>query len=372
MSYTIREKCIFCDNDLNNDLFTNNYENYVGHYQVDLNEYNFKKIPFNICVCENCKTPQNKYLGDLNEIYKINHADNTGSVMQDLHKLNLEFILKYKDNINNILEIGSSKGTLADIVLEKLVTDYYIIEPSFFGNTTNKKIISDFYENVDDTKIDANTLIISHVFEHFYEPKKILEKITKNKNIENFFLVFPDLEYYINNDILHLLNIEHTYYVDNDFLVELLSVYGFDLVDKKNHKNHSVLFYFKRNRLINNLNQININFKNKNYNIDLFFKNVQSKVDRFNKIIDNNPNKDIYIWPSSIHTIYLCIFGLKYKKLKGFLDNSPIKIGKKVYGLNQPILSFKEILLNKENIVLINGGVFNQEIKDNLNNNCHF
>jgi hypothetical protein len=369
MSYNIRKKCVFCDINLNNDFFITDYENYVGHYQVDLNDNDFKKIPFNISICENCKTPQIKYLGDLNEIYKINHADNTGSVMQDLHKLNLEFILKYKNDIKNILEIGSSKGTLADIILENLKTDYYIIEPSFFGDASNKKIINDFYENVDDTKIDANTLIISHVFEHFYEPKKILEKITKNKNIENFFLVFPDLEYYINNDILHLLNIEHTYYVDNNFLIELLSVYGFDLIEKKNHKNHSVLFYFKRNRLIENTE---INFTNKNYNIDLFFNNIQSKVDRFNEIIDNNPNKNIYIWPSSIHSIYLCIFGLKYEKLKGFLDNSELKIGKKVYGLDLPILSFKETLNNKENIVLINGGVFNQEIKDNLNNNCFF
>lgn len=372
MSYIIRKKCIFCENDLKNDFFINDYENYVGHYQVELNENNFKKIPFNICICENCKTPQTKYLGDLNEIYKINHADNTGSIMQDLHKLNLEFILKYKDNISNILEIGSSKGTLADIILENIKTDYYIIEPSFFGDNTNKNIINDFYENVDDTKIKANTLIISHVFEHFYEPKKILEKITKNKNIENFFLVFPDLEYYINNDVLHLLNIEHTYYLDNDFLVKLLSVYGFDLVEKKNHKNHSVLFYFKRNRIVDCFDNIKINFVNKNYNIDLYFNNILSKINKFNKIIDNNPNKDIYIWPSSIHSIYLCIFGLKYQKLKGFLDNSLIKIDKKIYGIDLPILSFTETLKNKENIILINGGIFNQEIKSNINNNCHF
>jgi len=372
MSYTIREKCIFCDNNLKNVLFDENYENYLGHYQVDLDYSSFKKIPFNICICQNCKTPQNKYLGDLNEIYKINHADNTGSVMQDLHKLNLEFILKYKNDIKNILEIGSSKGTLADIILENLQTDYYIIEPSFFGDISNKTIINDFYENVDDTKINANTLIISHVFEHFYEPKKILEKITKNKNIENFFLVFPDLEYYIKNDILHLLNVEHTYYADNDFLVELLSVYGFDLIERKNHKNHSVLFYFKRNRLIENFNDIKINFTNKNYDIDEFFNKIYSKISMFNEIIDNNPDKDIYIWPSSIHSIYLCIFGLKYEKLKGFLDNSKLKIGKKIYGIDLPILSFTETLKNKENIILINGGVFNQEIRENLNENCFF
>lgn len=371
MDYIIREKCIFCNHILDKDFFSVDYGAHTGNYQVDLNENNFKKIPFNVCVCENCKTPQNKYLGDLNEIYRINHADNTGDIMKDLHELNSNLIVKYENDIKNILEIGSSKGTLADLILGKIKTDYYIVEPSFFGDSSNKKIINDFYENVDDTKIDANTIIISHVFEHFYEPKKILEKITKNKNIENFFLVFPDLEYYINNDILHLLNIEHTYYVDNNFLVKLFSLYGFSLIEELNHKNHSVLFYFKRTKIVENFNNIKITFKNKNYDIDLFFTKIFNKIDRFNKIIEDNVDKDIYIWPSSIHTIYLCIFGLKYEKIKSFLDNSPNKIGKKVYGVNLPTQPFKEILKDGDNIVLINGGVFNQEIKNLLNENCY-
>ena len=89
-------------------------------------------------------------------------------------------ILKYKNKITNIIEIGSSKGVLAEYILENLKLKYYIIEPSFFGNRENKIIIDDYYENVDDNNIDANTMIISHVFEHFYEPKKILEKIYLN------------------------------------------------------------------------------------------------------------------------------------------------------------------------------------------------
>ena len=35
---------------------------------------------------------------------------------------------------------------------------------------------------VDDENIDANTLIISHVFEHFYNPIEILKKIHKLKH----------------------------------------------------------------------------------------------------------------------------------------------------------------------------------------------
>ena len=187
---------------------------------------------------------------------------------------------------------------------------------------------------------------------------EILEKIYNNKNIDNFFLIFPDLEYYINNNILHVLNIEHTYYIDNDFLIKILKNYGFILIEQIEHLNHSKIFYFKRiNFIIQNVEHINTH-----YNIENFYNNIFKKINKFNDIINNN--KVIYIWPASIHTIYLTIFGLLYNKLSGMLDNSINKINKKMYGINLPILSFTDVVKKNDNnnIILLNGGIFNIEI----------
>jgi hypothetical protein len=366
----IREKCIFCDNLLNNHYFEKDYENYIAHYQVDL-KHELKdmiKIPFNILICSNCNTVQNKYLGDLEEIYKVNHADSTGTTMINLHELNKKLIIKYKNNINNIIEIGSSRGVLADKILESINLKYYIIEPSFFGNRDNKIIIDNFYENVDDSNIDANTIIISHVFEHFYKPNEILEKIYKNKNIENFFLIFPDLEYYMNNNVLHVLNTEHTYYVDNNFLIGLLAKYNFKVIDKIFYKGHSVLFYFKRDEFIEKNNQIKI--INQNYSLDLFYNNIFENIKKCNISLEKYNNCKKYIWPASIHSLYLFTFGLNYHLLNGMLDNSTNKIGKKMYGTNLEIFSFNKIIEENDsnNFIIINGGVFNIEIEDKLKN----
>lgn len=362
MDYTIREKCIFCNTKLDSEYFKHDLENYVAHYSVDI-EYDMKdmvKTPFNVCTCKKCKTPQTKYLGNLNEIYKINHADSTGMIMNSLHQKNLDFILKYKENINNIIEIGSSKGVLADMVISNMDTKYHIVEPSFFGDRENKIIIDDYYENVDDSTIEANTIIISHVFEHFYEPLNILRKISENRNIDNFFLVFPDLEYYINNNVLHVLNSEHTYYVDNQFIIKLLELYGFKLIEESNHLNHSVLFYFKRERGIDNYDNLEVNFENTSFNLDKYFSEIHNTVDSFNKIISENEN--VYIWPASVHSLYLINFGLDIENLSGLLDNSKNKTGKKAYGTNLLISDFKEKEKDKNNIILINGGIFNSEV----------
>ena len=81
------------------------------------------------------------------------------------------------------------------------------------GNLNEKHtIINDFFENVDYKKYnDSNTIIISHVFEHFYNPIEILGKLQNNLNIENILLVWPDLEYYKDNNTRHILNTEHTF-----------------------------------------------------------------------------------------------------------------------------------------------------------------
>ena len=361
INYETRTKCIFCESKLETEFFKNDIENYTSHYAVDFDFNDFISIPYNVYICDVCNTPQNKYLANINDVYKINHADSTGTTMINLHQETLKMILKYKDNINNIIEIGSSVGVLADMILSNIDLEYNIIEPSYIGKIDGKNIHNDFYENVDDINIDANTMIISHVFEHFYNPKKIIDKIHDNYKIDNFFLVFPDLEYYINNNILHVLNTEHTYYIDNDFLIDLLKSNGFELIEKSNYKNHSVLFYFKRN---NKLKQKQT-YKNVNFNLNEYFENISKTVMRFNDVISENENT--FLWPASIHTLYLISFGLDISNVYGFLDNSKLKIGKKMYGTDKVVYKFDDV--NSDMVVCINGGVFNDEVEKILIDN---
>jgi hypothetical protein len=358
-----RKECIICNEKLYSAYFKNDYKTFVAHYAIETPILTAQEIPFNVCICQNCNTAQLKYLGDMNEIYKINHADSTGKTMKDLHNETKNVILKNKENIKNILEIGSSVGYLADLILENLDTKYYIIEPDYKGTQNiNKIIINDFYENIDDSKIEANTIIISHVFEHFYNPIEILKKISDNKNIEYFYLVWPNLEYYVSNNILHVLNTEHTYYIDNTFLVKLFETYDFKLVDCNEYKGHSLIFSFIKET--QNKNKM-IDFKNNFTTLDTYYNKIFKTVNKWNEIIEKNSDKEIFVWPASIHCLYLLQFGLS-AKIKGFLDNSQNKINKIMYGYNIPIYDFQKILkLNSNNhIILINGGVFNKDIEN--------
>lgn len=365
MIYFIRKNCIFCDNILIDPYFINDKTIPLCSYTTAIYENIF--IPYNIYKCYKCNTIQTKYLGNLDLVYKINHADSTGNIMKNLHYCTFNILNKYKNNIKNIVEIGSSIGILSDIIINNIthINKYYIIEPNYIGKNNDKKIIiADFFENVNNNKYnDANILIISHVFEHFYNPTDILIKIQDNINIEYFVLVWPDLEYYKNNNIYHVLNTEHTFYVDNNFIILLLNNYKFELIEKYSYENHSVIFIFKRN--ITLLKQLLIN---NDVNIDNYYSYLQSNGKKISDFIIKNTDKKICLWPCSVHSQFLLTFNNDLH-IDYILDNSPNKIGKYLFGYNILCKSFNDCINDDNCAVILNGGIFNKEIKNYTNKN---
>ena len=364
MNYTERDKCIFCNSITLETYFKNDYNIPISSYSVE--KYNTPIIiPFNVLKCNKCKTYQTKYLGDLNIIYSINHADACGSIRSNMMQQFSDMIFKNKD-CKNILEIGAGNGILSDILLEKKNYNYNIIDPSYFGNLKGKNVIKGLFEEINIDNLEIDTIIISHVFEHFYEPLKILEKI-KNSNVKYVYLNFPDLESYVEDGTYHLLNPEHTYYIENKYLIDIFHNNFFELSERVNFERHSVfLSFIKNNDLIIKDNITNINSESA---ITLFYENLFNRISNINGLISNY-NKDIYLWPCSIHSIYLIMFGLNFKRIRGFIDNSVIKIGKYLYGYDKLCYTFNDI--KSDDLIIINGGCFNKEInriKENTNIN---
>jgi hypothetical protein len=355
-----------CKTILSDIRFVIDYQIPLACYCTD-NSSNNIIIPYNIYTCGNCKTSQTKYLGNLDEIYKINHADSTGEIMRSLHIKMSNIINNYIDNgdIKGIVEIGSAKGVLADLIIENNnLKKYHIVEPSYFGNRENKIIIDDYFEN---TKIsdysEANCVILSHIFEHFYNPIEILEKISSNDNLNYCLLAWPDLEYYKNNNIYHVLNTEHTFYIDNNFIVDLFNNHKFQLLETTYHENHTVIFIFRKNNNLP-LKQL-INCDN---NINYYYDNLLIRKQEIINFIENAKmqNKCIAIWPCSVHTQFLLMI-LKIDTIDIILDNSPQKIGKYLYGHNLKCESFSTMCNDPNIAIILNGGCFNKEIIKNVN-----
>jgi hypothetical protein len=342
-----RNKCIFCNSNDQVLLFNKNYESTLSLSLLSSKTFNSHFMPFNILLCNECNTAQIKYIGNLDIVYSVNHLDDYGTTKLNKHKMFTDFIIS-NNKITGFIEVGSCNGVLAQNILSFKKLDYTIIEPSFTGDNINLKIIPKYLENVNLNEINGNTIIMSDVFEHFYNPLEILEKLKKSENIEYIYLNHPDFDYAVKNDICSILNCEHTFLIEHQFLFSLFEKYGFKLNNSFNNENLSLFLEFKRNNIFNN-NKI-INF-NTHTDIKIFFDNIISSVNKMNIYMENNSDKKFYIWPAAVYSITYLTMGLNYKKLTGILDNSPNKIGKYLYGYNLLCSSLNELLkLSDENI----------------------
>ena len=116
-------------------------------------------------------------------------------------------------------------------------------------------------------------------------------------------------------------------------------------------------FKFKKKKLVN-----------QNHDISNYFNSLISKKEIIQQFIKSNKKngKQICIWPCSVHTQFLLVF-INNLNIDYVLDNSPKKINKYLYGHNLKCLSFSKEINNKNNAVILNGGVFNKEIKKFVN-----
>lgn len=356
--YSERKECIFCSQSKTLvELYTTNLRTPICYSFFDTQKTSYF-IPYNVQYCNDCRMAQLKYLGKIDLVYQVNHIDNFGKVKHNMHSHFADFIAK-NEKIQNTIEIGACHDYLSRLLLNRRNDlEIYIVDPSFTGLKDGLHIIEDYLENIDLTTITCNTLIMSSVFEHFYEPKKILEILQNTKNIEYIYINHPNLDYALENNVHINLTAEHTFYIQNEMLEKLFNVHGFHLTNKNYFENHTICYEFTRN--YSETSQNYLTDKSKETILFNYINRIKDKINYIHRIIEENPGLNYYLWPASMHLVPLFINGLNYTKFKGVLDNSPNKIGKFFYGYNLECFNFKEIIeKNDANNCIFLGGAPN-------------
>jgi hypothetical protein len=323
-------------------------------------------MPYDVMVCSCCKTVQTRYLADLDVLYSAQHVMPIGNIRMTMDK-NFADMITSNPNVNGIVEVGGGQGHLADIVvqhpMQKDKGDYYIIDPKYMGSRDKRHVIDAFVESIDLSAFDANTLVMSHFFEHLYRPNEMLKNALHDK-VNHVFICHPDFDDYTQLQPLtyNILHCEHTFYIENSFLERLMEKHGFRTVRCHKHMGYAVLYEFEREYShgcacmhVSLINQTTVP------NSLEYFKDIREKVEKINKQIELDT--PVYIWPSSIHTLSLFYHGLKHAGLAGVLDNSESKIGKYMYGYNIKCMALMEVVnLNEKAVVFLNGGCYNKDI----------
>jgi len=326
------------------------------------------KADLSVTICKKTGIMQLDKLLPLEIVYGDYHSEAIGSLWQEHHFSFIDFIQKYKPK--NVLEIGGSNGFVAKEMVkrEQGINNWIMVEPApaYKGDEKIKIIKKNFDENFK-YKGKIDTVVHSHTFEHIYEPglfMKYLGKFIKNGNHQIFSV--PNLQKYLENMQANWINFEHNVYLSEEYIDYLLSVNGFEILEKKYFYEHSIFYATKKIGNFNREIKLNNGYK-KNKKLFNKFNNFYSNFvsDLNSKIASFDGN--VYLFGAHIFSQFFSVMGLT-GNIIGVLDNSKIKEGKRLYGTNYTVFN-PEVIRNKKNVmVIVRAGAYQDEVKKQLLN----
>jgi hypothetical protein len=180
--------------------------------------------------CENCYSVQLMRLADPEVIYDKNYFQPLNYTHLWIQH-NISFTKFIIDNLNtdldnSITEIGSSSFCLGKHLIH-YYKDYTVFDYSL-GQAIRRDGVKYIEGNCEtyDFKPDTN-IIMSHVFEHLYEPKKFINNCSRN-GVKNIFISVPSMN---DNNQLHI-GVQHTFaYSEND-IEYIFGLHNYKLSDK--------------------------------------------------------------------------------------------------------------------------------------------
>lgn len=370
MDYILRDKSVISSSNSLEPLHEmKNFPVFIGTTDKKEDEDLFADMDWYIC--KDSGVIQLKNLLPLDVVYSEYHSEAVGGVWKEHHLSFVDFASKFANN--NILEVGGSNGFIGNNFVDKNKNKQWtIIEPNpGFVSNEKVKVIKGFFDKkfVDDS---VDTIVHSHVIEHMYNPKEFLQDVSEFlQDGEYQIFSIPNLKRYLENKFTNTINFEHTFFLTEELMDYLLSLYKFEIIEKRYFNDHSIFYATKKNSQLRPVSLINYYDEYKKIYND-FILYYESEVEKLNNLIANYDGK-IYLFGAHIFSQFLIYMGLNIDKIDLILDNSTGKAGQRLYGTNKKVALPSTIEDIEKVAVIVKAGQYQEEVKKQLktiNKNC--
>jgi hypothetical protein len=284
--------------------------------------------------------------------------------MEKHNKKFLELIEEYA--LEKILEIGGGSGKLAnDYINRNKDVNWTILDPNpLFEENGKIHSLKKYFSSELSLEHNFDAIIHSHVLEHQSSPEQFFTDISKFLDLGGLHIFsFPNLNEWLSKKYLNCLNFEHTIFITDTYVDCILKRTGFKILKKIEFLDHSIFYvtkYTGKKEFVVFPNLYNQN-KQLFLNYIKYYKNFTSQL---NLKLEKFPHK-VFLYGAHIFSQYLLAFGLEQNKIEGILDNSQLKIGKRLYGTNLKVFNPK-IIKNKKIGVIMKVSSYRNEIINQL------
>lgn len=350
--------------DLEEILTISKFPLYCGCVNTDPSEDVFYDMKWGVSKSSNIV--QLMDLVNLDDLYRQHHnSGSVGKIWTDHHKKFSEFIcVKDKDSI---LEIGGASGNLiSHFIASDQEFKWSVLEPSSAFNINDRRVkhISDYLESHDFKDNRFDTVIHSHVIEHSYAPLEFLQKIhSLLKDGGQQFISMPNIGRWVEKGYTNALGFEHTYYLDEFILQNLLGKAGFDIVSMK-VDDHSIFIHSVKSD-----QKLNENIKSDSLDkYTKYLNDLQNRVIEINKFIGSDK---VYLFGAHVFSQVLLKMGVKESSIISILDDDTLKHGLRLYGTSLSVEPTEALIGQKRPKVIVDAGPYTEQIKNNIRNNIN-
>lgn len=298
-------------------------------------------------------------------VYSEYHSEAVGQVWDEHRQAFAEFCAPFLEG--EVLEIGGSNGKFAELCLDLSPTLLWtILEPTPRVDSQYPiKVVKDFLSREKLNELNANVIVHSHVIEHVYDPGEFL-RLTSDKLNDGQYQIFsvPNLKQYLLNGFSNTINFEHTVLLEETCIDYLLAESNFTVVKKHYFGKHSIFYAVVKDSQTPKCSLLNNRQENANLYLNIF-DSFDQQIHQFNEVIDSHQGA-VYVFGAHIFSQFLIYLGLKTDKIKGVLDNSLEKIGKRLYGSTLNIYKPHVIATQSRPLVILKAGQYQEEIKSQL------
>ncbi len=336
---------------------------YAGCVNSPENKDNLLELSINIC--KDTGILQLKHLAPLEQVYLSPHNDAIGKTWEEHNEKFMEFIEKFSPK--KILEIGGGSGKLATKCLEKNPNyDWTILDPNpLYKDEIKIRTIKKYFSPNLGIGHDFDAIIHSHVIEHNFDPEQFLIDLSVYLKPGGFqIFAFPNMEEWLLRKYLNCLNFEHTIFLTEEFIDALLRRIGFEILEKELFRLDHSIFYATRYTGKQNFVEFPNSYDKNKQIYTRFVEYYKNFVSELNTKLSNFSGK-VYLFGAHMFSQYLLAFGLDENKICGILDNSPLKIGKRLYGTKFKVFH-PDIIRNENTGVVLKVGSYRNEIVDQL------
>ena len=268
-----------------------------------------------------------------------------------------KFINQFGLHGTKVLEVGSGKGNMLDILDEAGVTAVGIeasLKSVKIGKSAGRNIVNGYIGDIDKVSgCPFDAFVSFNYLEHLPEPGAIIKNIYNNMTSNAVgFVTVPNLDYLLRTKCFYEFVADHLSYFTKKTLIHAFERNDFDILKCYTiNEDNDIVAVVKKRRPNNTVAVI----KNEEpLDISGHYKEVENLIKNLQEIVDHykSDNKKVAVWGAGHRTLALLALS-KLNDIEYVVDSAKFKQGRYTPVLHLKIVSPEHLLQESVDLVIV-------------------